>query len=247
MLLAALGGRRPTVDADTLARNLSADHASVTDRVAEIAALADPEDRVEFLLDTIKASTIRDDALYAGVRVVIAARLGTASVKLRLDINFGDPVTPDPQLVELPSIRPDSQPIQLLGYPIETVLAEKLATAIDLGAASTRVRDWADIYTVTGGHSVGFQTMREALRTTAQFRGTTLVPLATAIGRLIELRSPAYTVYRASLGASGQHLPDQFDDVVHAATVFSDPLVEDGGPERRWSPDERAWLSPAAT
>ena len=34
----------------------------------------------------------------------------------------------------------------MLGYPIGTVLAEKLATAITLGAANTRVRDYADIY-----------------------------------------------------------------------------------------------------
>jgi hypothetical protein len=41
----------------------------------------------------------------------------------------------------------------VLGYPVETVLAEKLTTAIDLAEASTRVRDLADIYTVTGAHT----------------------------------------------------------------------------------------------
>ena len=48
-------------------------------------------------------------------------------------------------MVELPSLRPDTAPVHVLGYPIETVLAEKLATAIMLGAANTRVRDYADI------------------------------------------------------------------------------------------------------
>ena len=245
MLLAALGSRRPTVDADALARNMSAEQPQVASRVAEIAALVDPEDGVEFLVDSVKTSTIRDDALYAGVRVVLAARIGTATVKLRLDINFGDPVTPQPQLVELPALRPGVPPVRLLGYPIATVLAEKLATAIDLGAASTRVRDWADIYTVTGAHAVDLRLMREALRTTAAFRGTTLTPLATAIGRLVELRGPEYHAYRASLGYAGQHLPEQLDRVVDAAVTFTDPLLDDLDPERHWSPQERAWVSPA--
>jgi hypothetical protein len=44
-------------------------------------------------------------------------------------------------MIELPSLRLDAAPVRVLGYPIETVLAEKLATAILLGAANTRVRD----------------------------------------------------------------------------------------------------------
>jgi hypothetical protein len=41
-------------------------------------------------------------------------------------------------VIELPSLRSDAVPMRVLGYPIETLLAEKLATAIVLGAANTR-------------------------------------------------------------------------------------------------------------
>ncbi len=78
------------------------------------------------------------------------AWIATARVKFRLDVNFGDPVTPAPQQIALPALRPGTSPVRVLGYPIETVLAEKIATAINLGRANTRVRDYADIYTVTG-------------------------------------------------------------------------------------------------
>lgn len=43
--------------------------------------------------------------------------------------------------IELPSLRSDAAAVRVLGYPIETVLVEKLATAIMLGAADTRVGD----------------------------------------------------------------------------------------------------------
>ena len=164
MLLAAFGQRRPTVDVDTLARNIAADEEAVAARVAEIADLDDPDDGIEFLTDTLTTRTIRDEAAYAGVRVTMQARLATAVIKFSLDVSFGDPVTPAPQIVELPTLRPDtSAPVQVLGYPIETVLAEKLTTAITLGPANTRVRDYADIHTLTGTHDLDLSQLREAL------------------------------------------------------------------------------------
>lgn len=76
--------------------------------------------------------------------------LASAIVKLRIDVNFGDPVVPAPQILHLPALRPGTSPIAILGYPVETVLAEKISTAVTLGPANTPVRDYADIYTLTG-------------------------------------------------------------------------------------------------
>lgn len=176
MLLAAMGTRRPTVDADALARNISSDEDSVARRVAEIAMIDDPDDGVVFLPDTITTSVIRDGALYSGVRVTMSAQLATANLKLRLDINFGDPITPAPRPIELPSLRVGTPPITVLGYPIETVLAEKLVTAVDLGLANTRVRDYVDVHLLTNTQSMRCGTLRDALSAIAEFRGTTLRP-----------------------------------------------------------------------
>lgn len=241
MLLAAFGNRRPTVDVDALARNLPADEKTVAARVAEIAALRDPDDGVDFLTGTMTTSMIRDDALYAGVRVTMTARLATAQVKLRLDINFGDPVTPAPRIVELPALRPDATPVRVLGYPVETVLAEKITTAIGLGQVSTRVRDWADIYTLTGTQHINGATARAALGSTAAFRGTTLVPLSQGIGELVALRSPIYAAYRRNLGSHGDPLPARFEDTVAEVIAFADPLLDTDTSPGRWDPDSRRW------
>jgi hypothetical protein len=58
-------------------------------------------------------------------------------------------------------------PVRVLGYPAETVLAEEISTAIALGPANTRVRDYADIYTLTGRHVIAHRTVRQALLATA--------------------------------------------------------------------------------
>jgi hypothetical protein len=76
--------------------------------------------------------------------------IATAAVKFGLDVNFCNPITPGPNRVTIPPLRPRMEPVRVLGYPIETVLAEKIVTAIALGPANTRVRDYTDIYTLTG-------------------------------------------------------------------------------------------------
>lgn len=241
MLLASFGTRRPTVDADALVRNMAADEETVAHRVAEIAAMEDPDDGVEFLPDTVATAVIRDDALYSGVRVTMTAQLATAQVNLRLNINFGDPVTPAPRTVELPSLRPDSQPIRILGYPIETVLAEKLVTAIELGRANTRVRDFVDVYLLTGTQAVQCGSLRDALTATPEFRSTALVPLARAADGHGELRDATYVAFRKGLGETGAGLPPRFSDTVAAVAAFVDPVLNGLEAESVWSPTERGW------
>ncbi|MGH2618502.1 MAG: nucleotidyl transferase AbiEii/AbiGii toxin family protein, partial [Thermomicrobiales bacterium] len=196
---------------------------------------------VDYLADTARSSMIRDDALYSEVRVLMPARIATAQVKLQLDINFGDPVTPGPRPVEIPSLRGGLEPVRIAGYPIETVLAEKLTTAIDLGEANTRVRDWADIYSLTGSQQVKYDDVRAALEATASFRGTTLSPLAAEIGALATARDATYRAYRRQLGPDGDHLPEALDDIVAAVVAFADPIIDRSAAERRWNPTERRW------
>lgn len=207
--------------------------------------MEDLEDGVEYLTATLVTRTIRDHALYHGIRVVMDARIATAVVKLRLDVNFGDPVTPEPQRIALPGLRPDSTPIKVLGYPIETVLAEKLTTVIDLAEANTRVRDFADIYTVTGAHTIAWASMRAALTATATFRTVELVPLSAAVGGLARLRRGDYLAYRDSLGHYGEPLPEDLTDVIAAAAAFADPVIHGeraaGG---TWVPSARRWTTP---
>jgi len=239
MLLAAYEARRPTADLDALARWIANDQGAIVSLVSDIARLP-LNDGVEYQTETATSRIIRDQAIYSGVRIAMDCAIATATVKFRLDVNFGDPVTPPPSTVALPSLRPGMEPVRVLGYPVETVLAEKIATAIALGPANTRVRDYADIYTLTGSQPVGFRTAREALLATAAHRGTTVQPLSGAAGNIADLRGRTFVAYRASLGNVGLRLPADFLTVVNAVTAFADPLATDAG-DAAWQPAERQW------
>lgn len=121
------------------------------------------------------------------------------------------------------------------------MLAEKLVTAIELGRASTRVRDFADIHLLAGTQVVQSGSLRDALTATAEFRGTALIPLARAAEGLGELRDSTYVAYRKGLGEAGASLPLRFCDTVAAVAAFVDPVLGGLGDEAVWDPAGRGW------
>ncbi|MFC3492900.1 nucleotidyl transferase AbiEii/AbiGii toxin family protein [Glycomyces rhizosphaerae] len=143
-------GGRVYLDLQNLARR---DHRP-TDELLQIYALegflarlavsahADRLDGLEFDLDHVVVETIRDEESN-GVRIVFGARLSVAKLRLHVDINVGDPIWPGPQTVPLPRLLGGN--IELVGYPLTMVLAEKLVTAIQRGTANTRWRDFTDV------------------------------------------------------------------------------------------------------
>lgn len=123
----------------------------VVGRVQEIASV-EVDDGLTFQVEMTQMTTIREEDQYTGLRVVMPATLGKAHIRLALDINFGDPVTP-------------GAAFEILAYPIETVLAEKIVTAIARGETNTRERDWADIWRLSGAHDLDAETPTDRLRT----------------------------------------------------------------------------------
>jgi hypothetical protein len=105
------------------------------------------------------------------------------------------------------------------------------------------VRDYADVYTLTGSRSLPHAAARRALLATASSRGTAAVALSGVIGNLGELRAATHTAYRSGLGPDGHALPADFSSVVGAVTAFADRLAQDGQPSMRWDPHTRRWMT----
>lgn len=249
MLLAVLAARRATVDADFLATSLVNEEAAVLERVVDIASIVpDVDDGVRYAVGTARARTIREGALYTGVRITMDAQVSTATVKLQLDINFGDPITPAPVEIDYPGLREGTPSIPVLGYPLVTVIAEKVSTAVDLGQANTRVRDYADLWTLTGVHDVDGDQLREALEATTAHRGVQLRPLSEAVSNLGSVRAATYAAYRRRLGVDAGPLPSEFAVVVAAVIRFADAVLAGTlDPGSRWHAPSRTWQSPAGT
>ncbi|RCG28213.1 nucleotidyl transferase AbiEii/AbiGii toxin family protein [Sphaerisporangium album] len=237
--LARFGARRLTRDIHMLGRGFPGEEAEIVRRVASIADTY-VDDGVEFDPATLKAVPIRVDEPYNGLRLTMAASIARARLKLQLDISFGDPVTPGPQVIDYPQ-QLSADTFQIFGYPLATVIAEKLSTAVALGDLNTRERDYADLYRLTTLHVLDGGELTAALAATAGHRGITLRPLTASITDLGERRQTSYAAWRRRQGTAGTGYPDRFSDVVELVIAFADPVLVGEVAGLSWYPEPRTW------
>lgn len=239
LLLAQFGARRITRDIDILGRAFPGDEQEIIRRITEIAA-TDVDDGVIFEPGTLTTVPIRQDDEYHGLRLSMSATLSRARLKLQLDVSFGDPVTPSPTLIGYPQALGDGT-FTLYGYPIATVIAEKLSTAIALGDLNTRDRDYADLHQLIISHPLDGDELTAALRSTADHRGIELRPLSEAISDLPTRRQPSYTAWRRRQGRAAENHPETFAELISALVTFADPLAAGAARGHAWLPAEKAW------
>ncbi len=78
--------------------------AAIRDDLRAILATPVAPDAVSFDGDDIQFEAIRAEGEYAGVRVTLPAKIGTARLLLQIDMGFGDAVSPTPALCAYPTL-----------------------------------------------------------------------------------------------------------------------------------------------
>jgi hypothetical protein len=238
MLLAAFDERRPTRDVDLLGLAITNDADSVAAVMAEIAAI-EVDDGVIFRPDQLTTRMIREQDVYAAVRVAMPASVATAALALKVDVNVGDPVTPGPVEMSYPALL--DGPFTMVGYPLATVLAEKLVTMIARGDTTTRDRDFADVWLLTGRHPIAVSAVRAAMVATADHRDVPLARLGGVLSRLAVDRQDGWRRYIVRAGLDND-VPDSLAAVIADVIAFVDPVLDGAlDPGSSWDPAARRW------
>ncbi len=171
MLVAAIVGldNRATMDLDTTLKNLPLTPEAIRSALEQICATP-CDDGVTFEIGTI--SPIREDDIYGGYRVMLKARFDTLLTPLSIDVSTGDAITPHAVQYSFSQIFDDEQSYELWAYNIETVMAEKVETILRRSVFNTRPRDFYDAYILATTQKFDKEVFREALKATADHRGT---------------------------------------------------------------------------
>jgi hypothetical protein len=238
VLMAAYGLRRATRDVDLQARSMTNDTDQVL-RLIRTVAGTELEDGLVYAAGSAQAAAIREDDDYQGVRVSLTAELATARIALHVDVNVGDPIWPGPRPITVPGLL--GRAIELLGYPIVMVHAEKIVTALDRGVTNTRWRDLADVCSLSHGHPVGADDLRAALDEVARYRGVRLAPLAEVLRGWPGLASTRWAVWRRRQGPV-IGAPVDFADALATVIAFVDPVITGTAAGTRWDPTTRRWI-----
>lgn len=135
---------RTTMDMDATVKGMPLQENTIRESIAEIAGI-DVGDGIAFVMTGI--SSIREDDKYENFRVHLTANFGKIKNPMKIDITTGDAITPKEVEYSYPCLF-DKEPIKILAYPLETILAEKYETIIKRNITTTRLRDFYDIYSL---------------------------------------------------------------------------------------------------
>lgn len=185
-------------------------------------------DAVSFDTDVIEIEAIRAEDEYAGTRATLPARCGKARLSLQIDMGLGDSVWPAPRSCAYPALLDFPAP-EVLEYPREAVVAEKLEALVVLGDRNSRIKDFFDLHYLASRFEFDRATLAEAIRRTFERRRTPIAaedPLGLTPTYWENPSRPAQV--RAFARRAGLDVPEkpgeEFTRVLHA---FLAPVLED--------------------
>lgn len=161
---------RPTKDLDLLGYG-DASPERLTALFEEICQSNVEPDGLDFDVQNIRVTEIREDQEYQGQRVQIVAYLGRARINLQIDIGFGDVVTPATEEIDYPTLLDFPAP-HIRAYPRETVVAEKLQAMVALGMLNSRMKDFYDTWMIARQFEFRGAILAEAIKSTFNRRNT---------------------------------------------------------------------------
>lgn len=214
------GGNRETRDADFLGSG-DASAESLKATFAEIMAM-NADDGLVFDIETLTATTIREDMEYEGVRLRTTTFLEKSRIPVTIDIGFGDAIAAGAQPFAYPSLLGMETP-RIRTYPPATVVAEKFQAMVALGVANGRMKDYFDLWAIARAVPVSDGELEAAIRATFE-RRRTAVPSERPPGLSKALSADEVKQRQWRAYAQSIDLPDlSLEEVVDAAWALVGP------------------------
>lgn len=238
---------RPTEDIDFNGFDPDADVAAVEAALRRVLATEVPDDGVSFFAETIRVQKDRTGRIPGG-KVSFAAKVHTSRVEVRVDVGFGNPVSPGVRKLVMPTLLEGVAPRpEVLAYPLETVVSEKLHAMAQFGVLNTRVKDYFDLWMLSRTQSFEGAELVSAIVRTFEAQGRA-VPPAPFEGLTPDYAAEQERAWGAFLSRIDHRSPLGLGDVVADLADFAHPLTESARTqepfEASWQPGE-GWRRPS--
>lgn len=225
LLLKTIGvpSARPTLDIDLL-RKGKADQASLLALVRNCATLDVETDGLNFLADSAIAEEITKESEYKGTRILMDARMDNVRLKIQIDFGVGDVIVPGPRIIEYP-VYLGGDTIELLAYPVETAIAEKLQAMVALGSTNSRMKDFYDVWICSTHLDFNAKKLLKAIDATFKNRKTPVpaVEFEALSADFVRAHCVQWNAFARKIGED--HLVDVFGKVVKDLKNFAMPVL----------------------
>lgn len=139
--------------------------------VAEIAAMSVEPDGVAFDISQLRIEEMQAQDEYNGFRLSFLARIGNVRIPMKVDVGFGDVISPAPVDLDYPAML-DLPAANVRAYPVETVIAEKFQAMVELGIRNSRMKDFFDLWAIALTMAIDGASLSAAIKSTFARRDT---------------------------------------------------------------------------
>ena len=138
---------RETLDLDFLLHQMQGEEQTVAKSIGKITQIAMTDG---FRYDFANIGLLDQPHMnYSGFRITLDVGFGKIKDRINLDLGIGDRVRPENVQIQAFTYKDKplfEEEISLLVYPIESIFAEKLETAVYRGGINSRMKDFHDLY-----------------------------------------------------------------------------------------------------
>lgn len=233
---------RPTRDIDFAMRRLSNDVGNIRDVMEEICLINTGNDFVT--MNVLGTEQITPEKKYPGVKTKFQAHIKNVRIPFSIDIGVDDVIVPGAIKREICTRLPDFKKPEILTYSLESTIAEKFDAMIKRMDATSRMKDFYDIYYLSRMFDFEGMLLREAVEQTIVHRQTAHEKDTFEHIKQFADSEALLRLWENYAVTMGQALPP-FKEVIHQIQIFLEPVylsfVEDAEYTACWDSAKSAW------
>lgn len=234
---------RPTVDADYSLDKFSNNLENIQMMIEEIINIKTNYRFIEFEIKGYE--DIAEQQKYPGIRVNLIAKIKNTRTHISMDFAVGDRIIPEVQKRKINTILDDFEKVELLSYPLETIISEKLHAIVSRMELTSRMKDFYDINYLANNYSFKCEMIKEAVIHTFSNRDTPFnsktVENILRLGDDVKISGRWINFCRSVINEELE-----FNIILKKIVIFLNPPLQAAAENRKtnstWDPENFNWL-----
>ena len=233
---------RPTRDIDFMIRYLSNSLENVKRVMQDICNIKTDNNYID--IQVINNENITVENQYPGIKTRFLAKIANVKIPFSIDAGVDDVVIPQPIKRKIVTRLTGFTSPEIFTYSLESTIAEKFDAIISRMSLTSRMKDFYDIYYLSGMFNFDGKVLTDAINGTLQHRKRILTEnLFSEIGNFVSDNS-LNTLWNVFEPAKNANLT--FSIVIQRIMDFLEPIynsiIQKSTYEKRWICSEAKWL-----
>lgn len=233
---------RPTQDMDFLMRRLSNDLNNIESVMAEICSIETENDFIK--LEVTGTEQIALEKKYPGVKTRFIGRIENIRIPFSIDVGIDDIIVPGAMLRKFTTRLSDFEAKEIYTYSLESTIAEKFDAILMRMETTSRMKDFYDIYYLSGIFDFDGAVLSEALKKTLAHRNRAIPE--NAFERILSFDQNSFLLAQWASFKPAKETGLTFTEALTRIGVFIRPVFEAVVTEQpmtgRWISEKVKWI-----